>query len=286
MKKQIYFFLFYSLIVISCQDDPMPKACFTYQHQMSFINGPIGMVDSVQFTNCSSNADNYLWEFGDGQFSSEASPMHVFSQDLPAIVSLTAMNGSNTDILTDTIWEWAIVYKPNIYLYPKENTNLCVSLDFPKGGTVVKSIPEYKNAWCVQVQTNGKIDNNYDYLFYESAQPNIWQHEKGWCIAQENLQQFFTNDMQKRGFAQNEIDDFITYWIPLLNQTAYYTIYPQEKQTIDQVISLEFSKQPDVIYRLFYVLEAATEQKLLAEPQSSHFERNGFTAVEWGVVLN
>lgn len=286
MKNQWLIFLLTGFLTTSCIDEPMPKACFTYEHHMVFGDGPIGMTDSVQFNNCSTDAESYLWDFGDGQFSNETSPMHVFSQDMPAIVSLTAMNGSNTNVLTDTIWEWAIVYKPNIYLYPTETMNLCVSINFPKGGKVIHSIPDYSLGWCVNIEPSGKINNSYDYLFYESVQPNIWQHEKGWCIAKDNLEPFFTNNMQERGFAPNEINDFISYWIPILKTSPFYKIYPQEKSNIEQLINLDFSKQPQVFYRLYYVIEPVEESVSITEPKSTRFEREGFTAVEWGVVLN
>ena len=66
-------------------------------------------------------------------------------------------------MLIDTLYVgWLQVDKPNIYLYPNSNIDLCVELNFPKGGRVVKSIPAIdNNSWCVHVDPTGKIDNNY-----------------------------------------------------------------------------------------------------------------------------
>ncbi len=61
-----------------------------------------------------------------------------------------------------------MVLKPNIYIYPENETQLMVELDFPLGGNVVTSIPQYENGWNVTIDTNGLIDNSYSYLFYES----------------------------------------------------------------------------------------------------------------------
>ncbi len=52
---------------------------------------------SISFTNCSSNADSYSWDFGDGGSSSEVSPSHVFSVKGNYTVTLTAFSGSTSD---------------------------------------------------------------------------------------------------------------------------------------------------------------------------------------------
>lgn len=285
MKNQLFYLILASFAIIACEKDPQPNACFSYSHTMSYVDGPIGFIDSVQFENCSTDATSYRWDFGDETTSTEENPLHIYQQNLPAIVSLTAFNGSNSDVLTDTIWDWAIVYKPNLYLYPTQTTSICINLDFPKGGQLVTSIPAYKNGWCITAEPNGKIDSSYDYLFYESAQPNIWQQEKGWCIAQNDLELFFTQNMQEQGFASNEIADFTDYWIPLLKEAPYYQIFPQYKETINRVIGVEFSINPDVFYRLFYVIKPIETSVPMAEPEERSFTRNGFTAVEWGVIL-
>jgi len=48
--------------------------------------------NAVQFTNNSTVADSYLWDFGDGHTSMEASPLHHYSVPGNYSVSLTAIN--------------------------------------------------------------------------------------------------------------------------------------------------------------------------------------------------
>jgi len=287
MTNKIFAQLCIGLILFSCENNntEIPVACFTYKSSFNGTNSPLPVVDTIWFENCSTNATSYLWNFGDGTTSEEVNPMHIYNQSMPTIVSLKAFNGENTDELTDTIFDWSIVYKPNIYLYPKENTSICVSISFPKGGEIIASIPEYQNGWCVNVNPEGKIENEYDYLFYESTQPNIWQRNKGWCIEKSKLEAFFKADMKSRGFAQNEMDDFIEYWIPRMKEFPYYTIFPQTKEAINLVVDVEFSVQPDTFYRLFYCIKGSQKSLTLDEPVNSTFTRNGFTALEWGVVM-
>ena len=104
------------------------------------------------------------------------------------ITTSTFQSCKKDDVECDTC---VVAYKPNIYLYPIEKTQLKVNLEFPKGGKVIKSIPEYGKGWNISVDTNGIISESYSYLFYESSQPNIWQREYGWTIKVEELEFFF-----------------------------------------------------------------------------------------------
>lgn len=179
----------------------------------------------------------------------------------------------------------AVVYKPNIYIYPEQEILLDVQLGFPQGGNVIASIPEYGNGWTVTVTPDGKINGQYDYLFYESEQPNVWQTEKGWCIKTENLDEFFRQNMTGFGFEVHEINDFTEYWIPRLKNSEYYLLYPQTSQIIGSVIELTFSETPDNIQRLFYLILEADSAVEIDLPEINSFTREGFCVAEWGVIL-
>jgi hypothetical protein len=180
-----------------------------------------------------------------------------------------------------------VAYKPNIYLYPIEKIQLTVKLKFPKGGKVIKSIPEYGKSWNVSVSSNGLINDSFTYLFYESSQPDIWQREYGWTIKVDELDLFFRKNLKDYGFKAHEIDDFIDYWIPRLKEYDYYLIYPQTNSIINKVIELNISKKPDNLLRLFYFIEGQKNTKVkLKNPIINHFERKDFFVTEWGVILN
>ena len=179
-----------------------------------------------------------------------------------------------------------IALKPNIYLYPTKTEQLKVSLAFPQSGNVVTSIPDYGQGWDVNVQPDGTIDKRYGYLFYESAQPDVWQKTKGWSVKKADLKLFFEQNLAQYGFAGKEISDFTDYWVPLLSEYEYFSIFPQEKQTVSSVINLSISHTPDNIQRLFYFIEGANSPVALAAPSvTPGFARTGFYATEWGVVL-
>ena len=176
--------------------------------------------------------------------------------------------------------------KPNIYIYPVKTCSLSVKIEFPLGGTIIKSIPYYENGWDVSVTPSGRINNEYDYLFYESINPEKYQYSKGWIIRRDSLSIFFSNSLLEAGFNNHEKNDFIEYWIPRLIEYPYYIIYPELLEDIDKVIQLKFSVQPDKVLRLFYVIKGTEYPNLkLYAPIIPKFERSGFVVTEWGVVM-
>jgi hypothetical protein len=180
------------------------------------------------------------------------------------------------------------VYKPNIYLYPVEKSQINVKLSFPLGGKIVTSIPVYFNGWNINVDSSGKINNKYNYLFYESDQPDIWQMTEGWIIDKSELKTFFTDNMLKHGFNDREIKDFLDYWIPRLTEFNYYEICPQESNIIEKAIKLEIYNNPDNVLRLFYSIKGVnskSENNLNIPGEPPSFNRSGFCVTEWGVIL-
>jgi hypothetical protein len=182
----------------------------------------------------------------------------------------------------------SVVYKPNIYLYPTERSQISVNIRFPQGGKIITSIPYYGNGWVIDVEPSGLINKKYDYLFYESEQPDVWQLNEGWIIKRSELNIFFTDNMSRNGFVDTEIKDFTDYWIPRLVNSEYFEIYPQESYIIESVIKLDISKTPDNILRLFYVIKGVNNDsnKMISLPnENPKFLRNGFSVTEWGVIL-
>ena len=81
----------------SCEYLQMPVADFDYSANNNFAP------TKITFTNYSVNSDTYLWDFGDGNSSSEQDPEHIYTQEGNYFVSLTASMSSNNSTHTDTI---------------------------------------------------------------------------------------------------------------------------------------------------------------------------------------
>jgi len=92
------------LIIVSCKKDNTSsgtKAVFSY----------IADGYKVNFTNFSTGATEYLWDFGDQSDSSTLSnPLHVFTKKGQFLVKLTAKNLTETSTFIDTV----LIVGPNI----------------------------------------------------------------------------------------------------------------------------------------------------------------------------
>lgn len=267
-------------LVSNCKKDDSNdvKACFTYSST--------GITEKeYQFKNLSENAESFLWDFGDGKTSTERDPKHTFEGQYPFSVTLVAIQGRKKDTIVKPVSSEIMVLKPNIYIYPTRPITFSVNIIFPLGGNVTKSIPEYNNGWNVTIDKNGLINNELNYLFYESKQPDLFQVKKGWCVAQADLKTFFKGNMGLYHFSDSEITDFIEYWIPKLTEYNYYLIYPQTNEIIDKTIQLNFSTKPNHVNRLFYGITGTNVNAKIEEPPIVDFKRDGFFVMEWGVFF-
>lgn len=179
-----------------------------------------------------------------------------------------------------------VVYKPNIYIYPEVESTLSVLLNFPSGGHVTISDPEYGDGWEVNVEPTGVINGEHSFLFYESVIPNFCQFEEGWLVYQEDLSTFFISELESLLFNDQEIRDFIDYWIPLLQEQDAYAIYPQYSKTLDQMVIINCNPEPRSVNRVWYVIKGVPEGDInLLTPSPVTFDRQGFHIMEWGVIL-
>ena len=182
--------------------------------------------------------------------------------------------------------EGMIAYKPNIYLYPKTTQKMNVSLSLPQGGCICESDPKYPDQWQkIKVKPSGLINDQYGYLFYEAILPDQWQYDEGWSVKVSDLESFFRTNLTEYGFIENEINDYIDYWIPKLQDSPYYNIYPQHTEKINGLVELNISKIPNSVLRLFYVIKDAPEKEDMPVPVIPGFVREGFVITEWGVIL-
>ncbi len=182
--------------------------------------------------------------------------------------------------------EYMEVEKPNIYLYPETETEITVRLDFPAGGGITASDPTYGDGWTVSATSEGRIDGEYDYLFYEAQVPPDWQFDRAWVIQQRQMEIFFKENLANHGFDEREIADFIEYWVPRLADFPFYVIYPQYAEEIEPLVGLAIVPEPDSLLRLYYFISGVDlVERYVPEPDIPSFNRSGFTACEWGVVL-
>lgn len=87
--KSIILFAFLISLIVSCEKEP--SASFD-------VGSNLYSGEDISFTNTSSDADSYMWDFGDGEESTEMNPTHYYKSPGNYTVTLTATNddGSNS----------------------------------------------------------------------------------------------------------------------------------------------------------------------------------------------
>ncbi len=178
-----------------------------------------------------------------------------------------------------------VVFKPNLYLYPTLTTRVDVLLGLCPGCRVVASDPEYGDGWHVTVEPGGLIDGRHTYLFYEAVVPPGTPSGCGWSIRSADLADFFTRTLDAYGFTPAERNDFVEYWPDALEPAPYYQVFPMLGADVDAKVDLDIHPAPESVFRLWFAIRPADAPVSLPEPEVAPMVRQGFTAVEWGVII-
>ena len=197
--------------------------------------------------------------------------------------SFEIQNNSGTDYEDLSFYEPLQAYAPNIYLYPEVRREISVKLGFPAGGQVTLSEPPYGDGWRVDVVPDGIIDGYYEYLFYEALLPVPLNHTNGWLLDGSDLADELRRLVEQLGFQGREVDDFVEYWTPRLVGSPWYAVYPQD---VEAMITLQIDPAPKSLLRALFLIRALDRPLSIPEPvETEPFIRDGFTVVEWGVIM-
>ena len=176
-----------------------------------------------------------------------------------------------------------VCYKPVIYLYPEEDTHVTVKLNLD--GKLTCTYPRYNGVWDVTAKKDGTlIDNDgkeYSYLYWEGETNTEWDFSKGFCIKGEDTSEFLEYALDKLGLTRKEANEFIVYWLPLMEKNEYNIISFQGCNYTDNA-ELVISPTPNTVIRVFMAYKASNEYIEIEEQNLIYKERTGFTVVEWG----
>lgn len=174
--------------------------------------------------------------------------------------------------------------KPVIYLYPEEETQVHVKLDYD--GTLTSTYPTYGDSWTVNAAPDGTLTDpetgrSYYCLFWEGITDREYDFSQGFCVARENTAAFLEGALARLGLTEREANEFIIYWLPKLEENPYNLLSFQTTAYTDGA-ELTIDPAPDTLIRVFLAWKGI-EKPVEVEPQNlTAPERTGFTVVEWG----
>ena len=173
--------------------------------------------------------------------------------------------------------------KPVIYLYPEETIEVSVSLDYD--GELTATWPAYENGWTVTAEPDGTLHtadgSEYSYLFWEGETGVEYDFSEGFCRAGEDTGAFLIETLAEMGLTPKEYNEFIVYWLPLMQENAYNLISFQGK-VYEENAKLTVTPQPESVLRVFMAWQPLEKAVEIEAQEFLPFERNGFTVVEWG----
>ena len=175
--------------------------------------------------------------------------------------------------------------KPIIYFYPEAPT-VC-SAKIILNGELTCTYPAHNaDGWeNFTAYPDGTLifpdGKEYYALYWEGIQTAEWDFSKGFCVKGEDTAAFLEWALVEQGLTSREANEFIIYWLPLMQDNPYNVISFQTDAYTDGA-ALEIAPNPDSLLRVFMAYYP-TENEIEIQPQTfDKFTRIGFTVVEWG----
>lgn len=173
--------------------------------------------------------------------------------------------------------------KPVIYLYPESETDVTVRLDY--AGTLTCTYPDYKDGWKVTADPDGTLTDadgqNYNYLYWEGVNRVDYDFSEGFCVAGSETAVFLEDALSHLGLTRREANEFIVYWLPLMQDNPYNLISFQT-DTYTEEAQLSIAPAPDTLLRVFMAWKPVQSMVDIPAQDLTVTERTGFTVVEWG----
>ena len=144
-----------------------------------------------------------------------------------------------------------IAYKPVLYLYPEKTTE--VTINFKNENRLTTTYPKFEEEWKVTANPNGDLydeDGKYYYgLYWEEDLNHDITFNTGFYVTKDNAIEFLEEKLSFIGLNDKERNEFIMYWLPILEKNEQNLIYFEFFGTN---LDLYFWKN---IQSLFYIFE-------------------------------
>lgn len=178
-------------------------------------------------------------------------------------------------------------YKPVIYLYPEQETEVSVQLDY--NGTLTITEPYYGDGWRVTAHPDGTITaadgSVYPYLFWEGVRDFDYDITEGFCVSGADTEAFLKEKLAYLGLSDSEAAEFCEFWLPHMEKNAYNIITFRGEDYTDNAM-LDISPKPDTVIRVFMTFAPSDQPVQIAVQQLEKApQRSGFTVVEWGGTM-
>ena len=180
------------------------------------------------------------------------------------------------------------ILKPIIYLYPERKTDISLKLNF--NGKLQTTFPNYDKSWKVEAYPDGKIFDKKSNRFYNSLfwdgelnfEQNHYVYENGFIVSRDNLTNFLIEKLEQIGLNNNETNDFVQFWLPILEKNEFNFVHFLVNEKYDAISKNEILPKPDTSILVFMEFYKTSSFQKIVPQNLIKTNRKGFTIVEWG----
>ena len=178
------------------------------------------------------------------------------------------------------------LHKPIIYLYPTTETDINVKLWTPEN--LSHTYPKYNSErWRnVVAQPDGDLEDidtwRKLYALYREWKSDNEDNFNEWFVVKwEDTIPFLEEKLAILWLNEREVEEFIVYWLPQMENNKYNLIRFETKAEQDGNMPLNITPTPDTVIRVMMDWKAIDEPIDIPEQELVAPERTWFTVVEW-----
>ena len=150
--------------------------------------------------------------------------------------------------------------------------------------------PKYKSSWEVTAYPDGSLydkENKYYYaLYWEELKNHDISFKEGFYVERENAIEFLEEKLSLIGLNPKERNEFIMYWLPILEKNDKNLIYFELTEERNKNSEIIITPKPDSMLRMAMHVKKVDEKINIKEQKLNRFNRTGFSAIEWGGVIH
>ena len=176
------------------------------------------------------------------------------------------------------------IAKPVLYLYPKKDTKVTITFDHPE--YLETTYPKFTGKWEVKAKSNGDLydkNNKYYYaLYWDEKKVHTVDFSTGYYVEKKDAINFLEKKLKYIGLSEKERNEFIMYWLPVLEKNEKSLVYFELTQERESYNKINISPRPDSLLRLVIHIKKVDNYVDIPSQSLTKFQRKGFVAVEWG----
>ena len=176
-------------------------------------------------------------------------------------------------------------HKPIIYIYPEEEIEVEVKVSNPEKFTC--TYPKYKDSWKVLAKPTGDLvdietGKKLYSLYWEGLNTTKPNYKEGFIVKGEEVATFLEEKLEILGLNEREKEEFIIYWLPLMEKNRYNYVRFETIDEIKENMDLIINPKPDTLIRINMEFKPLLFPIDVEIQKLEKVERKGYTVVEWG----